>query len=96
MLFVVINTDRPAHLELRMATRADHLAFLDSEVARIIHGGAMLDAEGKPCGSVLIIEAADQAEAEAFAAADPYAKAGLFSSSVVRRYNGVFKDGQRA
>jgi ethanolamine utilization microcompartment shell protein EutL len=37
----------------------------------------MLDTEGKPCGSLLVIEAADLAEAEAFAAADPYAKAGL-------------------
>jgi uncharacterized protein YciI len=96
MLFTVINTDRAGQLDLRMATRTDHLAFLDSEMARIINGGAMLDTDGKPCGSVLIIEAADLAEAEAFAAADPYAKAGLFASSVVCRYNGVFKDGKRA
>ncbi len=96
MLFTVINTDRIGQLELRMATRTEHLAFLDSEVTRIVNGGAMLDAEGKPCGSVLIIEAADLAEAEAFAAADPYAKAGLFASSIVRRFTGAFKDGKRA
>ncbi len=95
MLFALICTDREGHLETRMATRDAHLAFLDGEVSRIANAGAMLDVEGKPCGSVLIIEAADQAEAEGFAANDPYAKAGLFASTVVRPFRAVYKDGQR-
>jgi len=95
MLFALICTDREGHLETRMATRDAHLAFLDGEVSRIANAGAMLDGEGKPCGSVLIIEAADQAEAEGFAANDPYAKAGLFASTVVRPFRAVYKDGQR-
>jgi uncharacterized protein YciI len=93
MLFVLVSTDRPGSLELRLATRPTHLAFLDAEAGRIVTGGAMLDPEGKPCGSVLVIEAADRAAAEAFAAADPYAKAGLFESTVIRPFRQVFKDG---
>ena len=41
-------------------------------------------------GSVLIIEAADRAEAEAFAAGDPYAKAGLFESVTIKPFKKVF------
>jgi uncharacterized protein YciI len=53
----------------------------------------VLDPAGNPCGSMLVVEAADRAEAEAFAAADPYAKAGLFESVVIRPFRAVFKDG---
>ena len=95
MLFAVINTDRPGSLDLRLATRQAHLAYLESQAARIVSGGAMLDAAGQPAGSLLVIEAEDRAAAEAFAAADPYAKAGLFESSVVRPFRQVFKDGEK-
>ena len=93
MLFALINTDRPGSLELRMATRPAHLAYLEGEAARIVSGGATLDAEGRPGGSLLVIDVADRAAAEAFAAGDPYAKAGLFEASVVRPFRQVYKDG---
>lgn len=95
MLFALICTDRPGGLDLRMATRPAHLAFLEREAGRIADGGAMLDAEGKPCGSLLVIEAAGRAEAEAFAAGDPYAKAGLFESTLIRPFRQVYKDGAK-
>lgn len=95
MLFALICTDRPGGLDLRMATRPAHLAYLERETARIVCAGAMLDAEGKPGGSLLVVEAADRAEAEAFAAADPYAKAGLFESTLIRPFRQVYKDGAK-
>lgn len=95
MLFAIQCEDHPGALEKRLATRPDHLAWLDGQVGSIVLGGPVLDAEGKPCGSLLVIEAADQAAAEAFAAADPYALAGLFARTVIRPFRGVFKDGAR-
>jgi uncharacterized protein YciI len=95
MLFALICTDRPGGLDLRMATRPAHLAYLETQSGRIMSGGAMLDPEGKPCGSLLVIEAADRAEAEAFAAGDPYAKAGLFESTLIRPFRQVYKDGAK-
>jgi uncharacterized protein YciI len=95
MLFAIVCQDKPASLDLRLATRPTHIEYLDSQVAAIVQGGPVLDAEGKPCGSVLLIEAADQAAAEAFAAADPYAKAGLFGSVSVRPFRSVYKDGTK-
>ncbi len=95
MLFAVINTDRPGSLDLRLSTRPSHLTFLEGEAGKIVTGGAMLDASGQPAGSLLVIDVDDRAAAEAFAAADPYARAGLFESSVVRPFRQVFKDGAK-
>ncbi len=94
MLFVVIGHDRPASLELRLATRPAHIAYLTMYAGRVMQGGPMLDAEGRPCGSLLLIEAEDRAAAEGFALEDPYAKAGLFESTVVRGFRTVLKDGE--
>ena len=41
-----------------------------------MYGGALLDDEGKQIGSMLIIDVADKAEADAFADADPFVEAG--------------------
>ena len=95
MLFALVCTDRPGALELRMATRPMHLAYLEGQQSKLIEAGAMLDPEGKPCGSLFLIEAADRAEVQAFADADPYAKAGLFEATVIRPFRGVFKDGAK-
>jgi uncharacterized protein YciI len=95
MLFVVINTDRPGQLDLRMATRPAHLEYLDKIVSHLVQGGAILDAEGKPCGSAIILEAENLEAAHALVSGDPYAKAGLFESSVIRPFRQAFRDGAR-
>ncbi|GAL97300.1 YciI family protein [Acetobacter tropicalis] len=96
MLFAIICTDRPGALETRMATREQHLAFLEQYKARIQFGGPQLDINGKPCGSLILIDVKDRAEAEGFAAADPYAKVNLFESVIVRPLRTVFRDGALA
>jgi uncharacterized protein YciI len=95
MLFALICTDRPASFELRAATRPSHIAFLETYASKLVEGGALLDPEGRPCGSLLVIDVADRAEADGFASADPYAKAGLFESTIIRPFRGVFKDGRK-
>lgn len=94
MLFAVICTDKPESLDLRMATRPTHLEYLASQAGLIMHGGPTLDAEGRPRGSLLLIDVKDHAAAEAFAAADPYALAGLFQDSEIHPYRAVFRDGE--
>jgi hypothetical protein len=55
----------------------------------------VLDADGNPNGSLLVVDVADRAAAEALAAGDPYAEAGLFDSVTIRAFRQVFWDGQR-
>jgi uncharacterized protein len=93
MLFALINTDRPACLDLRLATRPSHLTFLEARAQVIVNAGALLDDAGKPAGSLLVIDVPDRAAAQAFAAADPYTQAGLFESTVVRPFRQVYRDG---
>jgi hypothetical protein len=95
MLFALVCTDRPGSLDLRLATRPNHLAYLETYQDRLVHAGALLDLDGRPCGSLLVIEAEDRSAAEGFAIADPYAKAGLFESTVIRPFRPAFKDGEK-
>jgi uncharacterized protein YciI len=50
----------------------------------------MLDENGDMIGSMLALEAEDRAGAEAFAANDPYAKAGLFDTVEIVAMKVVF------
>ncbi|HEY1943431.1 MAG TPA: YciI family protein [Roseiarcus sp.] len=85
MLFVATCTDKPDNMALRMETRTAHLAYLGSLGARVRIGGALLTPDQKSVvGSLLIFEAADEAEVAALLAEDPYAKAQLFSSVDVK------------
>ncbi len=88
MLYAVICTDNPGQLETRMANRSAHLAYIE-ETGVVAQAGPFLDADGAMCGSLVILDVADLAAAEAWAAGDPYAKAGLFATSSVRPWKKV-------
>jgi uncharacterized protein YciI len=89
MLFALICTDKPEHLQVRQDTRPDHLAFLArlNGEKKLAFAGPFLDVDGKPNGTLSVIEAADLEAAKAIAASDPYAKAGLFERVEVRAWN---------
>lgn len=87
MLFAILCDDRDGGLELRLATRPDHLAYLKGLASRLRFAGPFLGEDGKPVGSMLVVEADSEDAARAIAAADPYAVAGLFANVTVRRWN---------
>lgn len=88
MPFVLICRDKPGALQTRMDNRSAHLSYID-ESGVVSLAGPFLDAEGKPCGSLVILNLEDHAAAEAWAAGDPYAKAGLFDSVTVESWRKV-------
>jgi uncharacterized protein YciI len=82
-LFVISWMDRPNSLEVRMAAREAHLAYVrETGVVRL--GGPFLDANGDMAGSMIIVEAESLEAAKAWHDADPYKTAGLFDASEVR------------
>ena len=93
MLFSITCTDKPESLPIRLATRDSHIAYLRSHAASLVQAGPLLDPQGRPCGSLLLVDVEDGAAAQALTAGDPYGKAGLFESVVIRRYRTVFRDG---
>ena len=87
MLFVAICLDKPDHLQTRLDNRPVHLAYLNGLKERLKVAGALLGRDSQtPIGSMLIYDCADEAEARALAAGDPFAKAGLFASVDVKAW----------
>lgn len=79
MLIALIARDKPGHLETRMANRAAHLAYIE-ETGTVAQAGPLLDQNGEMVGSLIILDVEDMTAGEAWAAGDPYNKAGLFEA----------------
>lgn len=86
MLFIIRADDKPGALSRRLEIRPAHLDYLQSKKDLIKVAGAVLDENGDPMGSMLVVDVADKAEAEAFAKADPFAIQGVFASFTVTPY----------
>ncbi len=94
MLFALWCTDKADHLQVRMDTRKVHLEWLDGLNAEgaLKMAGPYLDDDGKPMGSLVIIDAASMDDAKAIADSDPYARAGLFDNVIIRPFNWVINN----
>ena len=55
MLFALICIDRPGALEVRMAAREAHLAYVRPQLGMLKLGGPLLDAAGDMVGSLMIV-----------------------------------------
>lgn len=86
--FALICTDKADHLPTRMANREAHIAYLNSSGV-VAQAGPFLDAAGGMCGSLIVLDVPDRAGAEAWAANDPYAKAGLFAKVRIEEWKKV-------
>ncbi len=89
MLFVIYAKDKAGALELRMKTRPTHLDFISQSDEAVKLAGPLLDEDENPMGSVLIVEFDALAEAQQWAALDPYARAGLFESVEIHPWKWV-------
>lgn len=89
MLYVIHCHDKKNSLQIRMDTRSEHVAYLKSFGDKLHAAGPTLDADENMNGSVVILDLENLAEAEAFAANDPYAKAGLFESVSIQPWEKV-------
>lgn len=90
MLFHILCVDRTDAGTTRPDTRPAHLAYLEKFIPQILTVGPTLTADGKPTGSVFVIDLPDEAAAQQFCADDPYAKAGLFTAVTITRFRQVY------
>ncbi|WP_019994797.1 YciI-like protein [Aureimonas ureilytica] len=96
MLFALLCEDRADAGSLRAETRPAHLEHLKALGSTLRFAGPFLGADEKPNGSLLVVEAESLEAARALADADPYAKAGLFASVTVRRWNWTVNNPEEA
>lgn len=92
MLYVVHAIDKKDGLDLRLATRDRHLAYLDDLGDRLVMAGPYVDGDGKATGSMLVYRTDSLVEAEELAARDPYAEAGLFTEVTVRPWKWLIRN----
>ena len=91
MPYAIQTKDKPDHGNLRAELRDAHLAFLNANLDKLLAAGAVIDDDGTGGhGGILIVDTDDRTEAEAFAADDPFTKAGLFESVTVTRWRKAF------
>jgi uncharacterized protein YciI len=88
MRFALMTKDKPNALQTRMDNRDAHLAYI-AETGVVEMAGPVLDEADQMCGSLIVLEVADLAAAQAWADNDPYAKAGLFSDVTLRAWKKV-------
>jgi uncharacterized protein len=88
MRFALICIDRTNALQTRVENRAAHLAHIEASGV-VEQAGPFIDAAGQMCGSLIILDVESRAAADAWAAADPYSKAGLFASVMVQEWKRV-------
>ncbi len=95
--YVILGEDAPGSLDKRLAARPEHLARLQAlqDAGRLILAGPCpaIDApDPGPAGfsgSLIVAEFTCLAEAEAWAAADPYVEAGVYVRTQVRPFRKV-------
>ena len=94
MLYAIFCTDRPGMHELRLATRPAHLDYVYGPEGKIIKfGGPMTTEDGAMAiGGFIIVEADSYASAESFALGDPFAKAGLSDTIVIKPWRWSFNN----
>jgi len=88
MLIALMARDKSGALQTRKDNRDAHLAYI-KDTGVVAQAGPLLDDEGQMCGSLVILDVDNMADAERWAAHDPYAKAGLFESVTLTHWNKV-------
>ncbi len=87
-MYAIICTDKDGAPEIRKANREAHLAY--AAETPVVYLGPFLDDEtGDMKGSLVVLDVETRAEAETWAANDPYAKAGLFRNVRIERFKKV-------
>lgn len=89
-MYLLTCKDKTGALELRMANRPAHLEWVATHSDTVSFAGPMVDdADENLQGSVFLLRVDSRAEAEAFNAADPYTKAGLWQDVAIQRVRQV-------
>jgi uncharacterized protein YciI len=78
--FAIIARDGPNGTRLRSEHRAAHFAHIETIMGKVALAGPLKTADGGFAGSLVVVEAADTAEAEAILQSDPYFAAGVWDS----------------
>ena len=89
MYYAIQCNDQPDSLDLRLANREAHLAYVAETGCVAVAGPILADDETTMIGSIIIIDVASMADAQQWADNDPYNKAGLFQQVEINAWKWV-------
>ena len=88
-LYCIHAIDGPGSAEKRPKLIGEHLAHVEANIDRYFVAGPLKNADGQTIGSMLVVEAADEAAARAFLNQDPYAGVNLWSEIHIAAFAAV-------
>ena len=87
MIYALILIDKPLQSELRERVRPEHRAYLAAAANRMAFAGPFTTDDGKTMlGSLLAIDFESRDAAHAWLAAEPFTKAGLYTSISIHAF----------
>ncbi len=87
MIYCLILMDKPGAGELRQRVRPEHKAYLAAVAERIAFAGPFTTDDGQQMlGSLLAIDFESREAANAWLAAEPFTRAGLYASTSVQAF----------
>jgi uncharacterized protein YciI len=95
MQFIITAYDGEGVLEKRMEVRPRHLEGMAKLGSHIVCAGGLLDEEGKPKGSVLVMEFADRAALDEYISNEPYVLEHVWEKIEVETMNVVIMNGEK-
>lgn len=94
-LFIVNARDKANALDVRMANRPAHLEWARTASAQICVAGPVFADDGETfAGSTFIVDMESLDAVKAWAADDPYTKAGLFEAVEIKPFAWLIGDGK--
>jgi uncharacterized protein len=91
MLYALHLIDRADAGALRAQVRPAHKAYLARVADRIAFAGPLVDEDGETmAGSLLVIDFADRAAAEAWLRDEPFTRAGVYATASVRAFRNLW------
>jgi uncharacterized protein YciI len=94
--YAILTTDKPNSAQLSARVRDTHIEYLTAHLHKLLAAGALTADDGSGGhGGILIVDTDDRKEAEAFIAADPFTKAGLFEKVTVSRWRKAYFNKQK-
>ena len=95
MQFIITAYDGESALSKRLEVRPRHLEGMAKLSPHIICAGGILNDEGRPKGSVLVMEFTNRAELDAYLAAEPYVVEKVWEKIEVEPMNVVILNGEK-
>lgn len=94
-MYMVLNKDKPNSVPLRLETRPKHVEWVKKgeQNGIICIGGPLVDDQNdfRSCGTFALCQVDSIDDARKFAESDPYSKAGLFESTVIKQFTKVIQ-----